>query len=343
VELGSGSRYVDGPVTPVCIPAGGSSVVDDAAGRSSYPADRGNDQLRKHLEPHVENLRVYLGRQVSAKGAPRALVVEAVAALRDPDTARVLFREVENARLPALLSRLGDYEDDLPIEAAMSIPVLFELRTRLPERGIGFFDIDPEIRIGSVIYRIFKGSPPEAVAQMVEQVLPQGLLSDRLSLLRTLGWRAESAERLASDEDFERQANAVVDEALKRSGQELADEHELASLVYYVGQARSAEEVSQWAVERVDWPLFALSLIASNRSEVRNSAGRHVQLSWDKLTDLLGEQTLVDLIKQLPEDSAWPRALSPDETELLRQATSFADDPSEARNHMEAYRRQYPS
>jgi hypothetical protein len=256
---------------------------------------------------HVENLRVYLGRQVSAKGAPRALVVEAVAALRDPDAARVLFREVENARLPALLSRLGDYEDDLPIEAAMSIPVLFELRTRLPERGIGFFDIDPEIRIGSVIYRIFKGSPPEAVAQMVEQVLPQiRLLSDRLSLLRTLGWRAESAERLASDEDFERQANAVVDEALKRSGQELADVHELASLVYYVGQARSAEEVSQWAVERVDWPLFALSLIASNRSEVRNSAGRHVQLRWDKLTDLLGEQTLVDLIKQLPEDSGMP-------------------------------------
>jgi hypothetical protein len=315
-----------------------------ALGRSNYGSDFMGAWRRRGRVAHVENLRVYLGRQVSAKGAPRALVVEAVAALRDADTARLLFKEVEDARLPALLSRLGDYADDLPIEAATSVPALFELRARLPGRGIGFSDIDPEIRIGSVIYRIFKGSPPEAVAQMVDQVLPQiPLLSDGLSLLRTLGWRSESAEKLASDKDLRRQADAVLDEALKRSGQELANEHELASLVHYVGQARSAEEVSRWALERIDWPLFALSLITNHRSEVRNSTGRHIQLRWDALTDLLGEQALVDLIQQLPEDSAWQRALSRDETELLRQARIFADDPSEARKHMESYRRRYPS
>jgi hypothetical protein len=120
------------------------------------------------------------------------------------------------------------------------MPVLFELRPRLPERGTGFFDIEPETRIGSVVYRIFKGSPPGAVAQTLDHVLPQiPLLSDRLSLLRTMGWRAERGEKLAPDEDLNRQANAVVDEALRRNGQELADEHELASLVYCVGQGRS--------------------------------------------------------------------------------------------------------
>lgn len=319
-------------------------VTQRALGQSNYGSDFMGAWRRTGRVAHVENLRVYLARQVSAKGAPRALVLEAVAALPDPRRARVLFDAIDDERLPVLLSRLGDYADDLPIQAAESIPVLFELRSRLPARGDGFFDIDPEIRIGSVVVRIFKGFPPEEVTPIVDRVLPEiPLLGDRLSLLRTLGWRSESAQKPASDQALEQRADAVVGEALKRSGEELANEHELALLVYYLGQAHSAEVVSRWARERIDCPLFALSLINSNRGEVRNATGRHVQLRWDALTDLLGQETLVDLITRLPADSAWPRALTPDEAELLRQARTFADDPDEAQKYMEGYRRRYPS
>ena len=302
-------------------------VAQRAPGQSSYGSDFTGSWRRRGRVAHIENLRVYLGRQVGATGAPRALVLEAVAALRDPQAARRLFDEVDDEPLPALVSRLGDYADDLPIQAAASIPVLFELRPRLPERGAGFLDIDPEIRIGSVVLRIFKGSSPEVVAAMVDQVLPDiPLLSDRLSLLRTLGWRSEGPEKAAFDEDLKRQAEAVIAEALERSGQQLASERELGSLAYYVGEAQSADVASRWARERIDDPLFALGLIASSRGEVRNATGRHVQLRWDALTNLLGEQILVDHVIGLPADSAWPRALTPDETELLRQARTFAHD-----------------
>lgn len=311
-----------------------------ALGRSNYGSDFMSTWRRRGRVAHIENLRVYLSRQVTAKGASRGLAVEAVAAMRDPDRARALFRSVEDARLPALLSRIGDYEDDLPIEAAASIPVLYELRPRLPEGGV--FDGGPEIRIGSVVYRIMKSWPPRTVAEMLDEVAPQlQLLSDRISLLRTTGWGAERAEKLASEEDLERQAAAVVDEALIRSAQELADEHDLASLIHYVGQVRSPQEVRDWVRARVDDPRFALTLITTNRGEIRNSAGRHLQLRWDVLTDLLGEQTLVDRVKQLPNDDAWPRPLSADETELLRQARAFAENPSDARRHMQDYHRQY--
>ena len=281
---------------------------------------------------------------MGAKGVPRADVLRAVAALPDSDAARAIFGKTTDEQLPALLSRLGDYADDLPITAAATIPVLFELRPRLPERGGGFFDVDPEIRIGSVILRIFRGYPPDEVAPMVDQVLPDiPLLSDRFSLLRTLGWGSESTEKLSSDEDLQRHADAVVQETLQRSAQQLANEHELATLVFYVRNARSAEVVSHWARERVDCALFALSLIASNYREIRNTTGRHVQLRWDSLIDLLGEQTLLDVIAKLPADGDWPRALTSDETELLRQARIFADDPQQAQQTMTAYRRLYPS
>ena len=233
---------------------------------------------------------------------------------------------------------------DLPITTAASIPVLFELRPRLPERGGEFADLDPEIRIGSVIARIFRGSTPEAVGPAVDDVLPDiAFLGDRFSLLRMLGWRSEAADKLAADDDLHRQAGAVVEEVLTRSAQQLADEPELGLLVYYVREARSADLVSEWARQRVDCPLFALSLIASSYGEVRNATGRHVHLRWDALVDLLGEPTLLAVIAGLPADADWPRALRADETELLRQARAFADDPQQARQTMAAYRRQYPS
>jgi hypothetical protein len=319
-------------------------VAQRALGRSNYGSDFMGAWRRQGRVAHIENLRVYLARQVSAKGAPRDLVLQTVAALPDADAARAIFAETADEQLPALLSRLGDYADDLPITAAASIPVLFELRPRLPERGGGFFDIDPEIRIGSVIVRVFMGSRLEEVAASVDHVLPDiALLSDRFSLLRALGWRSESPEKLCADEDLERQADTVVQEALTRSGQRLADEHELATLVYYVREARSAEVVSEWARERATCALFILSVIASSFREVRNTTGRHVQLLWDSLVDLLGEQTLLDVIARLPADGAWPRALTRDETELLRQARICADDPQHAQQTMAAYRRRYPS
>jgi hypothetical protein len=114
----------------------------------------------------------------------------------------------------------------------------------------------------------------------------------------------------------------------------------LTSLIHYIQETRSAEEVTDWARARIDDPLFALTLITARRGEVRNAAGRHLQLSWDRLIDLLGEQTVVDLIEQLPDDEDWARALSPDEMELLRQARVFAADPAAALRHMEDYRRQ---
>jgi hypothetical protein len=317
-------------------------VSERAIGRSYHGSSVMSTWRRRGRVAHIENLRVYLARQVTAKGASRRLAVEAVAALRDPDRAQTLFREVDDARLPALLDRIGDYEDELPIEAGASIPVLFELRQRLPERVVGFSDLEPEVRIGSVVFRMVKGSSPETVAQMLERVVPQlPLLSDRLDLLRIMGWRSERAQKVAPEKDLARHAGAVVDEALSRSAQELAGEHNFASLIYCIQEARSAQDVSAWARARIDDPLFALSFITARRGEVRNSTGRHLQLSWDRLVDLLGEQTVVDLIKQLPDDDDWPRALSSDEGELLRQARIFAADPAAAHRHMEDYRRQY--
>jgi predicted KAP-like P-loop ATPase len=317
-------------------------VAQRVLGRSNYGSDWMSSWRRQGRVAHVENLRVYLARQVTTSGASRSLVLAALDALRDPQRARAMLAAVDDARLPALLSRLADYEDELGIETAVSIPVLYELRARLPERGAGLFDLDPEIRIGRVVYRVAKDAAPEAVAQMLDDVLPRlTLLSDRLSLLRTMGWRAQRAEKLAPAEDLDRQADAVIGEVFARSAEQLAAEPDLGWLIHLAREARGAEELREWARARINHPLFLLSAFASTRGEVRNSAGRHLQLRWDVLIELFGEDPLIEVVSELPEAEAWPRPLNEDEAELLRQARVYAADPDRAREHMLDYRRRY--
>ena len=83
-----------------------------------------------------------------------------------------------------------------------------------------------------------------------------------------------------------------------------------------------------------------VALIRDFRREVRSSAGRHVDLRWDLLGELLGEDLLVRLVTELPDLGD---AADEDVVSLVAQARAFAADPEAAANAMAEQREQYPS
>jgi hypothetical protein len=58
-----------------------------------------------------------------------------------------------------------------------------------------------------------------------------------------------------------------------------------------MGQTRAAESMQ-----------FVVRLFTTHMREVRSSSGRAIQLMWDRLSELLGEQGLIDHVGSLPMD-----------------------------------------
>lgn len=310
--------------------------------RQAFGSSFSSDWRRKGRVAHPDVFRIYLSRQVAPDQASRADARAAVKAMLEPDELRRQLQQTDDERLPALFSRIEDYEDELGIECAVSIPILYEQLPRLPDRAAGILDIDPEIRVTRVVYRIVKGHPSEAIAEAVEPVLSAlPWISDRVGVLRTLGWKEDGARQLVEPAVLDRWARETADEASDRPADRLDGESNLGIVISLLGEFRDAEAVSEWVRARVSHIPFFLRLLTTYMGEVRSSAGRFTQLSWDRLADLLGEDLLVATVTKLPTGSATLNRLTDDEREMISQARKLAADPDEAHRVMDDYRRRY--
>lgn len=309
---------------------------------SMFGSDFQADWRRRGRVAHLDVLRIYLSRHVASDQASRADARAAVEAMTDPEVLRRHLRKMEDERLPALLSRIEDYAEELALECAIAIPVFYEQLPRLPRRAPGLFDIGPEIRISRVVYRILKGHTPAAVAAAVEPVIADlPWISDQISVLRTMGWRSERAERLVDEALLDQWARAAADAARARPAERLEGEYDIGSVITTMREFHGQDAINAWARERISHTPFFLQLLTTYMGEVRSSAGRFTQLMWDRLSELLGEDLLVATIEHLPSEEGWRDGLTEDEREMLSQARRFASDPEEARRVIKEYRQQY--
>jgi predicted KAP-like P-loop ATPase len=310
-------------------------------GGSGFGSDWQGEWRRSGRVAHADVLRTYLTRQVPSDRASRAQTQAVVAAFADPPVLRSLLAGIDDEKLPSLLSRIEDYESELGLDALEAIPVLYEVLPRLPKRTGGFFDIEPEIRIGRVVYRIVKDQVPDALAVAIAPVIERlPLLSDRISVIRTLGWQSQRSDPLVDGEALDAAALKIASDALQRSAQQLAGEYSLGLVISAV-ERHFPEQTSQWIAARIGHvPLF-VRLLTTYMREVRNAAGRHTQLLWDRLGETLGEDRLITAVRDLPSDDAWFSALDEDEQAMVSQARRFAADPEEARRIMEDQRSRY--
>jgi hypothetical protein len=283
-------------------------------------------------------LQVYLSKQIQADEAPTA-VVERVAGLpTDADALRAELDALRSPQLADLFGRLEDFEGKFPDDVAPAIPVFYAMTERLLPRS-GMFDAEPAVRVARVILRMLRGREQNAVFEIVIRAMGQlERLSDRWSLLELMSREGGEAEGLVSVS----QANQLADELhsliVQQSPRDLAIEPELPALLRLV-ESRQPGEGQALARNRAQDDLFTLRLLSTHIHEVRSERGRSVQLAWDTLADLLGEDLLAKRVGELPDP---PTTADADTREMLAQARRYAADPRAAKHTLDEYRKRYP-
>jgi predicted KAP-like P-loop ATPase len=293
------------------------------------------ERARRVAHPAV--LGTYLARQIQPTSVATATVQRALEALDDREYLERLIVELSDQQLPDLLSRLEAFEGDYPDDVAPAIPVLYEMTPRIPEDH-SFFGVRPAMRVTRVILRLLRNRDSETITSTVERVLPSLNLSDRLSLIHLVGHQQGVGHELVDATNASVWENRLTAEILAATPQALGAEPALGLLVHHLEQHDPDAAVAKVREATESDSAFLLALIRDVRREVRNSAGRHVSLLWDRLVDLVGEDALIRLITALPELDETADA---DTVELVSQARIFAADPEAAKRVMAEHRARY--
>jgi hypothetical protein len=290
---------------------------------------------RRVADPSV--LQIYLSKQIQPTEAPTAVVERFVRALSDPQTLREELHKLNDSQVADLLSRLEDFEGNYPDELAPAIPVLYETVGRLPRAG-RMFDIEPRMRVSRVVLRMLRGHSRERVSAIVAQALHDlDQLSDRWSLIGLVGYEQGSGHELVEEDFAKAWTDELVQAVLRAPPHQLVGEADLMRLLWVV-ERHDPEGAHELARKGVLDASFVMALLRSYVHEVRSDAGRHLQLEWDRLSALVGEELLIQRVSQLPDPTEPADA---DQAEILAQARRYAADPDRARTDLEEYRKRY--
>jgi predicted KAP-like P-loop ATPase len=314
-----------------------------AAARYLKNTHYGSDSLasweRARRVAHPAVLDAYLARQIQPTNVSTATVAQALAALGDEERLRSVVDDLSGQQLADLLARLESFEGQYPDDVAPAIPVVYEVTNRIPEDH-SFFGVRPAMRVTRVILRLLRNLDQPTVVSVVERVLPSLNLTDRLSLIHLVGHEKEAGHGLVDEAKASSWEDQLATEILHARPDTLAAEPALGSLFQHAKQ-RDPDAARAKAREAATAdPGVLIALIRDYRREVRNSAGRHVSLLWDRLVDLLDEDVLVRLVTALPQldDNADADA---DTIVLVSQARAFAADPEAAARTMAEQRARY--
>ena len=183
--------------------------------------------------------------------------------------------------------------------------VLLNLLTELPDRQLGMFDLEPQMVVKRVVYRLVRSlKAPDAIEAAVRRILSQlTKLSAKEQLITMVGHNEKGGPKLVSEsaahrfeEDWRGEVRSATDDSLA------AEDHLLRML--FVAKRDSGPAEPRFDVP--DSPSVTLSLLRSARSEVLSqelgsrAVRKSPRLQWDMLVDLYGsEDTLRERIEKL--------------------------------------------
>ena len=177
--------------------------------------------------------------------------------------------------------------------------------TKLPDRQRGIFDLDTELIVRRVVYRLVRAlKKPEAIEEAVKEILPEVKpLSSKQQLITIVGYREGAGHKLVSEtaaESFEAELRTEVRNAC---AEDLAREKDLLRILLLTKREAGPDEPELTAPTS---PQVTYALLKSARNEVRRQSmgsravRRMPRLAWDALTEVYGgEDKLREQIKVL--------------------------------------------
>jgi hypothetical protein len=268
-------------------------------GGSHYGSDWKGRWLRERRVAHEDILRLYLER-VTGEGLQAFRDAEqAWARMADRDALEKYLRSLDAGRLQDVIASLEVYEDQFaPEHVVPGTIVLLNLLPDLPERQQGMFDLDTQIIVTRVTYRLLRSlDNPAAVEVAVRQILPElKSLSASLELISDIGYREGRGHKLVSEKAAAELEKAWRNEVRARQVDDLVKETDLVRV--FLAAKREADP-SEAALNIDDAPRLTLAVLRAARSEVRSqtmgshAVRRSLRFAWGVLIELYGDEMIL--------------------------------------------------
>jgi energy-coupling factor transporter ATP-binding protein EcfA2 len=250
--------------------------------------------LKARRVAHIDLLRLYLERTASEGLSAFSDAERAYALLADEGQLDEFLRSIDLARLEDVIAALENYEDEYPVESVVpATAVLLNLLPELPERPRGMMTLDTRLVVGRVVLRLLRRLPGPAEAEAaVTDIMPGvKMLSSKLELVTTVGYRDGAGHELVSREFAGSLEGGLDSEIRAATADQLLQEWDLLGLLLAPSHW---DEGAPPVLGTSSDPQVNAKILTASRNEVRSrtmgnrAVRRTYRLSWDALIKLYG-------------------------------------------------------
>ncbi|HEX8694219.1 MAG TPA: hypothetical protein VF746_17495 [Longimicrobium sp.] len=204
------------------------------------------------------------------------------------------LRSLDIGRLEDVIASLETFESEFASEHVVpGTIVLLNLRSNLPERPRGMFELEARLVVARVTYRLLRSlGDPDNVERAVRAILPElTSLSAKLELINQVGYREGVGHKLVSEAAAVEFEKSWRSEVRATSPSDLEREGDLLRLLFSVKRDLAADEPP---FEIPETPELTLAILRAARGEVRSQSmdsraiRRSTQLQWDALSEIFG-------------------------------------------------------
>ena len=297
-------------------------VTDRYIKNTSFDSEWQAIWLKNRRVAHRSILLYYLERVLNDDLIKFVFSEIAFSEMTDKNSFEQFLHKVDLHYAEDIVSSLETFTGDFTIEHVVpGVSVLLNFMYQLPRKQKGMFELDSEMVIERVVYRLISVvESKDRVEELLVEILANvNTLSARLRLIQMVGYREHVGQKLISSSYASQIERNWCQAVQKCSVNELIREPKLLLIICSVNEMKVEHEPN---ISIDTSQEMTLALLRSAQVESLHSKGnlinREQHLLWDPLISVYGEEnTLINRINEL-------RNINSEDEELVKLAQKYA-------------------
>ncbi|WP_373603167.1 P-loop NTPase fold protein [Aggregatibacter sp. HMT-949] len=221
------------------------------------------------------------------------------------DKFAVELAKIDENYLESVVNNLANYEADFTEKTAMySIPALYEILPRVPEKERGFFEFDAHIIWSRLVYRLLRKISDNLRYNSVLKLIDLCNIYGQYEIMGIVGHREKRGHKLVSEEQARNIEDILISHVNSSSLDTLSKTYKLSNIFYFI--VSTGNSINKKILRSNE---IFLSLLKSSVSEIKRQVGSNPEiirekiLHWDALVKIYdNEEHLKNKISLLEKD-----------------------------------------
>jgi hypothetical protein len=243
--------------------------------------------------------------QVESEEFKNIILSQTLWSYMSSDKFAVELAKIDENYLESVVNNLANYEADFTEKTAMySIPALYEILPRVPEKERGFFEFDAHIIWSRLVYRLLRKIPDNLRYNSVLKLIDLCNIYGQYEIMGIVGHREKRGHKLVSEEQARNIEDILISHVNSSSLDTLSKTYKLSNIFYFIVSTGNSINKKILRSNKI-----FLSLLKSSVSEIKKQVGSNPEiirekiLHWDALVKIYdNEEHLKNKISLLEKD-----------------------------------------